>query len=83
MSPKKALLTYWAPNGYFTEPVYCKNGGKISATAHRKYGNPSAYMHVVFWFKALSAGPDECGFTAVLNNTGSPPIAVIELHIDR
>jgi hypothetical protein len=81
--PSNAVLTFWAPDGYFTEPLYCKNGGNITATPGRKWGNPSAYEHVVFHFQAMSPGPDACGFTAVLNNTGSPPFAVIKLHIER
>jgi hypothetical protein len=81
-SPGKATLTYFGPDGYYTYPVYCKNGGKISATPHRKFGNPKAYLHVVYWFKAQTPGPDDCSFTAVLNNTGSPPIAIIKLHIN-
>jgi hypothetical protein len=79
----KATLTYWAPNGYFTYPVSCKRNGRISATPHHKSGNPSGYMHVVYWFKAQTPGPDDCQFTAVLSGTGSPPIAVIQLRIDR
>jgi hypothetical protein len=79
----KATLTYWAPNGYFTEAIYCENGGRISAKHGRPSGDPSGYMHVVYRFKALTAGPDDCGFSAVLSNTGSPPIAVIALHIER
>lgn len=79
----KATLTYWAPNGYFTEPVYCKTSGRISAKHGHPFGNPSGYMHVVYRFKALTAGPNECGFSAVLSGTGSPPIAVLKLHIER
>jgi hypothetical protein len=80
-SHRKAVLTYWAPDGYYTLPVSCKNGGRISATPHQKSGDPSGYMHVVYWFKAKTPGPDSCSFTAVLNNTGSPPIAIIDLFI--
>jgi hypothetical protein len=79
----KATLTYWAPNGYYTVPVYCKTKGRISAKHGHPFGDPSGYMHVVYRFKARTAGPDDCGFSAVLNNTGSPPIAVIALHIER
>ncbi len=76
----KATLTYWAPNGYSTEP-YCKRGGSFSATTHHQGGNPKGYMHVVYWFKAKTAGPDDCAFTATLDNTGSPPISILKLHI--
>jgi hypothetical protein len=77
----QAILTYWGPDGYYTDPVYCKNGGSISATTHGHRGKRTGYVHVVYWFKALSHNPDQCGFSAVLNNTGSPPIAVIKLRI--
>jgi hypothetical protein len=79
----KTTLTYWGPNGYFTDPVYCKTQGQISAKHGHPFGNPSGYMQVVYSFKALTAGPNECGFSAVLSGTGSPPIAVIALHIER
>jgi hypothetical protein len=79
---RKATLTYWAPNGYYTMPVYCKTNGQISAKHGRPFGSPSGYMQVVYSFKALTAGPNECGFSAVLSGTGSPPIAVIRLHIE-
>jgi hypothetical protein len=82
-SAQKATLTYWAPDGYFTMPIYCKASGQISAKPGHPYGNPSGYMHVVYGFKALTAGPNQCGFSAVLGNTGSPPIAVIKLHVER
>jgi len=78
----EAVLSYWAPDGYFTEPNYCRNGGTFSATVHRTWGNPKAYMHAAYWFTAESAGPDRCAFTAVLNNTGSPPIAIIKLDLE-
>jgi hypothetical protein len=78
---KTAVLTYWGPNGYYLTAVECKNGGKIAASAHHTSGDPKAYMHVVYWFEAQTAGPDECGVSAVLNNTGSPPIAVLKFHI--
>jgi hypothetical protein len=80
-SPAKAILSYYGPDGYYTELICCKQGGKFSATAHRHWGNPSGYLHVVYWFKALTDGPDRCAFSAVLNNTGSPPIAIIQLDI--
>jgi hypothetical protein len=78
----RAILTYFGPDGYFTYPVFCKRGGSVSATPHRTFGNPSSYLHVVYWFKAQTPGPDDCAYTAVLNNTGSPPIAIVKLHIE-
>jgi hypothetical protein len=77
----EAVLSYWGVDGYYTEPNYCRNGGQFSATVHRTWGNPKKYLHVLYWFRAKTRLPDECAFTAVLNNTGSPPIAVIELTI--
>ncbi len=79
----KAVLTYWAPDGYYFEPLYCKNGGNISWSPHRMGGDKNGYMHVVYWFRARTPGPDECSLAAVLSGTGSPPIAVIELRILR
>jgi hypothetical protein len=81
MHPARAVLTYWGPDGYFTYPLYCKHGALISADHGRSRGNPSGYLHVTYSFRARSQGPDECHFTAVLNNTGSPPIAIINLHV--
>ncbi|MGA8576532.1 MAG: hypothetical protein WB609_12725 [Candidatus Cybelea sp.] len=78
---RRAILSYWGPDGYFAEPPYCKNGGQFSAVPHRKYGNPRKYMHVVYWFKAVTSGRDDCAFTVVLANTGSPPFAIIRLHL--
>lgn len=78
---QRAELTYWAPNSYYLTPVDCKNGGKISVTPGTSWGDPSGYMHVKYWFQAQSPGPDRCGITAVLNGTGSPPLAVLKLHI--
>jgi hypothetical protein len=77
-----AVLSYWGPDGYSTYPIICKAGGQISVTPHRTRGNPSGYEHVTYSFQARSAGPDDCSFTAVLNNTGSPPFAILRLHID-
>jgi hypothetical protein len=77
----QAILSYWGPDGYYTEPLYCKNGGRISATTHGRSGKKTGYVHVVYWFKALTHARDECGLSAVLYNTGSPPIAVITLRI--
>ncbi|MGA8326081.1 MAG: hypothetical protein WB757_08375 [Candidatus Cybelea sp.] len=81
--PAKALLTFWGPNGYFTAPLYCKSGTQISVKHTRARGNPSGYLQVTYFFRALGQGPDECEFTAILNNTGSPPIATINLHVER
>lgn len=81
MHPARAVLSYWGPDGYFTEPLYCKHGTQISAKHGRSRGNPSGYLHVTYFFRALGQGPDECQFSAVLNNTGSPPIAIINLHV--
>jgi hypothetical protein len=77
----RAELSYFGPDGYYTLPVYCKNGGEIATTPHRQWGNPKKYLHVEYWFQAQSAGPDDCSFTAILNNTGSPPIAILKIHI--
>ncbi|MGA7356192.1 MAG: hypothetical protein WA431_09930 [Candidatus Cybelea sp.] len=81
--PAKAVLTYWGPDGYYTAPLYCQRGTQISAKHGRDHGNPSGYLHVTYFFRALSRGQDECQFTAILNNTGSPPIATISLHVGR
>ncbi len=77
----RAELSYFGPDGYNTLPVYCKNAGEITTTPHRQWGNPKKYLHVEYWFQAQSAGPDDCSFTAILNNTGSPPIAILKIHI--
>ena len=77
-SHARAELSYFGPDGYYALPVYCKNGGQISATTHRQWGNPKNYLHVEYWFQAQSAGPDDCSFTAILSNTGSPPIAILK-----
>ncbi len=77
----RAVLTYFGPDGYFTYPPYCKNGGNITATAGRTWGKSSGYLHTRYTFEATTKGADDCSFTAVLNNTGSPPIAIIELHV--
>lgn len=81
ISHARAELSYFGPDGYYTLPVYCKNGGQISATTHRQWGNPKNYLHVEYWFQAQSAGPDDCSFTAILSNTGSPPIAILKIHV--
>jgi hypothetical protein len=78
---EKAELTYWGVNGYYLYPVQCDNGGQITVTQGRTWGDPSQYEHTKFLFSTISPGPDRCSLTAVLNNTGSPPIAVIKLNI--
>jgi hypothetical protein len=80
---KRAVLTYWAPNGYFTYRYSCGNGSKLAISTGRTWGNSSGYKHIVYRFQAETKGPDTCGFTAVLNNTGSPPTASITLKVDR
>jgi hypothetical protein len=80
---RTAKLSYWGPDGYYTIPIYCKNGGKITAKAGTPFGDPSQYMHVVYRFKARTAGPDACSLDAVLSITGSPPIAILDLNIVR
>lgn len=78
-----ATLTYWAPNGYFAAPHDCKREGSFSAIPqHHRTGNPHGYMHVVYAFKATSPGPNTCGFTVILSDTGSPPIASIRVIVD-
>jgi hypothetical protein len=81
--PAKAVLTYWGPDGYYTAPLYCRGDTQISVKHGRSHGNPAGYLHVAYVFRALSHGPDQCQFTAILNNTGSPPIATINLRIER
>ncbi|HZV76700.1 MAG TPA: hypothetical protein VFF63_02935 [Candidatus Babeliales bacterium] len=76
-----ATLTYWGPNGYYTEK-YCNKGGTFSAVAGHPFGNPSGYMHVIYAFAAKTRGSELCDFSAVLKSTGSPPIAAIELQIE-
>ena len=78
----KATLYYWAPDGYYLEPLYCKQKGRISATTHRHGSAPSGYKWVVFWFVAQSPGPNHCVLTAVLGKTGSPPLAGINIDIN-
>lgn len=78
---KEVVLTFWGPDGYYTEAPYCQNGSKIAITHGKIKGNPSGYEYVVYSFRAKSAGPDSCQYSAVLNNTGSPPIAVLNLSI--
>lgn len=76
-----AVLTYWAPNGYYLTPFYCQNGSQIIATPGRSKGSPSGYMRVKYSFTTQSPGPDDCAVDAVLNNTGSPPIAILKIRI--
>jgi hypothetical protein len=83
MRSAKAVLTYWGPDGYYTAPLYCKNGTQISVKHGRSRGNPSCYLRVTYFFRTLGQGPDECQFTAILNYTGSPPIAIITLLVEN
>jgi hypothetical protein len=79
---ESAVLSYWAVDGYFLEPPYCKHGGQFLANPGHSWGNPQKYMHVLFKIRASSPGPDECALTAVLNNTGSPPTATLKLKLN-
>jgi hypothetical protein len=79
----RAVLTYWGPNGYYPAGPTCRHGGQVQTATGRQWGNPSGYMHIAYTFKALSQGPDLCGFDAILLGTGSPPIAVLQLRILR
>jgi hypothetical protein len=78
---KEAVLNFWGPDGYYTEAPYCQKGSKIAITHGKVKGDPSGYEYIVYTFRAKSAGPDSCAYDAVLNNTGSPPIAVLHLSI--
>lgn len=78
---KEVVLKFWGPNGYFTYPMDCQNGSKIAISHGKIKGDPSGYEHVVYTFRAKNAGPDTCSYDAVLNNTGSPPIAILHLAI--
>jgi hypothetical protein len=77
-----ALLTFWAKDGYFTYPISCPNGGKFVATPGTVTGNPNRYYRVKYSFVAKTGKPDQCTFTAVLNNTGSPPIARLTVYLN-
>ena len=77
-----ATLAFWAKDGYFTYPLSCQNGGKIEATPGKVNGNPNRYDHVQYTFVAKTAKADTCELTAVLNNTGSPPLTTIELYLN-
>lgn len=76
-----AVLTYWAPNGYYLTPLYCQNGSQITETPGRTKGSPSGYERVKYSFTTQGPGPDDCVVDAVLGNTGSPPIAVLKIRI--
>jgi hypothetical protein len=78
----RAVLTFWSRNGYFFYPADCEHGSQISVATGRTWGDPSTYEHVVVKFKTQGPGPDRCAITAVLNNTGSPPLATLKLRID-
>jgi hypothetical protein len=80
--PRYATLTYWAANGYSTYPISCQNGGRVSATQGKTTGNPDKYFHVKYAFRVSSTKPDTCSFTAVLANTGSPPIATLTIYLN-
>lgn len=80
---KSVVLNFWAPDGYFTDPMYCQNGSKIAVSHGQVSGNPSGYEHVTYSFRAKSAGPDSCSYDAVLNNTGSPPIAILHIIVGK
>jgi hypothetical protein len=77
----RAELSFFGPDGYSTYAPYCKNGSALTATPHRQWGNPKKYLHVAYRFTTASAGPDDCSFTVVLDNTGSPPFATLKIHI--
>jgi hypothetical protein len=77
-----ATLTFWARDGYFTYPLSCQNGGKIEATPGTVKGNPNRYDRVKYTFVAKTAKADTCSFTAVLNNTGSPPLTTLTLYLN-
>ena len=77
----RGVLTFWAKNGYFFYPIYCANGSQISVATGRTWGDPNAYEHVIVRFETQSPGPDKCSITAVLNDTGSPPLAYLILRV--
>jgi hypothetical protein len=77
-----ALLTFWAKDGYFTYPISCQDGGQFVATPGKGKGNPNRYDRVKYSFVAKTGKPDQCTFTAVLNNTGSPPIATLTVYLN-
>jgi hypothetical protein len=77
-----AILTFWARDGYFKYPNSCQNGGRFVATPGKIKGNPNRYDRVKYSFVAKTGKPDQCTLTAVLNNTGSPPIATLTVHLN-
>ena len=79
--PKKVVLNFWGPDGYFTEPMSCQHNSKIAISHGKTRGNPSGDEYVEYSFRAKSAGPDQCEFDAVLGTTGSPPIAILKITI--
>jgi hypothetical protein len=79
---KNAVLTFWARDGYFVTPIHCQNGGTFDATAGKTHGNPNRYDHTRYEFTAVSKKPDTCTFTAILANTGSPPIATLTVDLN-
>jgi hypothetical protein len=78
---KDAVLRYWGPKGYHLTQFYCQNGSQLTATLERTWGNVTALMHARYSFTTASPGPDRCAIDAVLNNTGSPPIAILKIRI--
>jgi hypothetical protein len=81
-SGSSATLTFWAKDGYFTYPNSCPSGGKFVATPGNVKGNPNRYERVKYSFVAKTSKADQCTFTAVLNNTGSPPIATLTVDLN-
>jgi len=80
-SPAHAVLTYWGPDGYYPSGPSCKNGGQIQVATQNQWGDPSGNMHITYLFKALTSGPDECVFNAILLGVKNPPIASLKLQI--
>ena len=78
---KSTVLNFWGPDGYSLQPLSCQNNSKIAITHGKVQGDPSGDEHVVYTFRAKSAGPDTCALDAVLDNTGSPPIAILHLVV--
>ncbi|HEY3676097.1 MAG TPA: hypothetical protein VGK84_08915 [Candidatus Tumulicola sp.] len=77
-----ASLTFWAKNGYILFPQSCEHGGQFVGTPGTVKGNPNRYERVQFSFVAKTGKADQCTFTAVLNNTGSPPIATLAVYLN-
>jgi hypothetical protein len=80
-SAAHAVLTYQGPNGYYPSGPSCENGGQVEVAMQRQWGNPSGSMHATYSFKALTSGPDECVFKAILLGVKNPPIASLKLQI--